>query len=179
MTHELRPSHPRVGTAATATVLLVAWLAAVTMPLVAPAEAGDLPDAQVLFVCEHGNVKSLMAASYFNRMARARGLRYRAVSRGSAPDSDSVPPAIVAALRDDGFDVSGFRPLAIEKPEIEAAVRLVLINTELPPEMVLGIGIERWTDVPPASRDFEAARRSLMAHVRELIDELERARAPE
>jgi len=33
-----------------------------------------LPDSQVLFVCEHGNVKSLMASSYFNQLARERHL---------------------------------------------------------------------------------------------------------
>jgi hypothetical protein len=33
-------------------------------------------DSQVLFVCEPGNVKSLMAASYFNRLARERRLPF-------------------------------------------------------------------------------------------------------
>jgi arsenate reductase (thioredoxin) len=42
-------------------------------------------DSQVLFVCEHGNVKSLMAASYFNQLARERRLPFQAVSRGSPP----------------------------------------------------------------------------------------------
>ena len=43
------------------------------------------PDSQVLFVCGHGNVKSLMAASYFNQLVGERRLPFRAVSRGSAP----------------------------------------------------------------------------------------------
>lgn len=41
-------------------------------------------DSQVLFVCEHGNVRSLMAASYFNQLAQERRLLFRAVSRGTA-----------------------------------------------------------------------------------------------
>jgi hypothetical protein len=49
-------------------------------------------DSQVLFVCEHGNVKSLMAVSYFNQLAQERRLPFRAVSRGTAPDSTTVPP---------------------------------------------------------------------------------------
>ena len=69
-------------------------------------------DKQVLFVCEHGNVKSLMAMSYFNRLAEERGLPYRAVSRGTAPDSTTVPPKIVEGLKKDGFDVSGFHPVS-------------------------------------------------------------------
>ena len=67
----------------------------------------DEPTPQVLFVCEHGNVKSLMAASYFNQLAAKRGLRLRAISRGSAPDSTTVPPPIIAGLRTDGVDVGG------------------------------------------------------------------------
>src|SRR4051812_39669621 len=69
---------------------------------------GDARQATVLFVCEHGNVKSLMAASYFNQIARERGLHAHAVARGTAPDSDSVPPVIADGLRGDGLDTSGF-----------------------------------------------------------------------
>jgi protein-tyrosine-phosphatase len=42
-------------------------------------------DSQVLFVCEDGNVKGLMAMSYFNQLAQERQLHYCAVSRGTAP----------------------------------------------------------------------------------------------
>lgn len=35
------------------------------------AQQTEKQDAQVLFICEHGTVKSLMAASYFNRLASA------------------------------------------------------------------------------------------------------------
>ena len=40
----------------------------------------------VVFVCEHGSVKSLVAMEYFNRGAKARALAYRAVARGTAPE---------------------------------------------------------------------------------------------
>jgi hypothetical protein len=62
-----------------------------TMACSAPRSRCESSAAQVLFVCEHGNVKSLMATSYFNQMAQERGLAFRAVSRGSAPDSTTVP----------------------------------------------------------------------------------------
>ena len=59
----------------------------------------------VVFVCEHGSAKSLVAASFFERMAKERGIAVRAVSRGTAPDT-SVPATVVEALRTDGFDVA-------------------------------------------------------------------------
>lgn len=51
----------------------------------------------IVFVCEHGSAKSLVAASFFERMAKERGIVVRAVSRGTAPDA-SVPAAVVEAL---------------------------------------------------------------------------------
>jgi hypothetical protein len=59
-------------------------------------------DSQVLFVCEHDNVKSLMAASRFNQMAQEDRLPFRAPSRGTAPDSTTVPPAIIQGPLGDG-----------------------------------------------------------------------------
>jgi hypothetical protein len=142
---------------------------------VAPAESGEQSESQVIFLCEHGNVKSLMAASYFNQMARERKLPFRAISRGSAPDSTSVPPAIVAGLQKDGVDVATFHPSAIEAKDIAASSQLVLINTELPANVQGGgIKIERWIDVPPASVNFDAARNSLKTHVAQLIDRVAR-----
>src|SRR5512134_231190 len=88
------------------------------------------PNFQILMVCEHGNAKSLMAASYFNELAKARHSPFRAVSRGTVPDSTTVPSAIVDGLRTDGFDVSEFHPTAITSADVAASYRVILINTE-------------------------------------------------
>lgn len=128
---------------------------------------------KVVFVCEHGNVKSLMAASYFNQLAAQRGLPFRAVSRGVAPDSTTVPKPIVAGLHTDGIDVSGFHPSKIAAADVVDATQVVSIGTELPAEARAGeLPIERWNDVPPASTSYDAARRSLKTHVAELLDRL-------
>jgi protein-tyrosine-phosphatase len=133
-------------------------------------------ERQVLFVCEHGNVKSLMAASYFNQSIREFNLPYRAVARGSAPDSTTVPAAIVQGLEHDGIDVSTFQPMKVSASDIASPVHIVLIGTSLPAGLRASskARIELWNDVPPASMDFEAARASLRKHVRELIAKLPR-----
>jgi arsenate reductase len=134
--------------------------------------------SQVVFVCEHGNVKSLMAASYFNQLAEERGLRWRAISRGSAPDSATVPDLIAAKLRADAIDVSDFRPVKVEATEVAEATRVVTIGTDLPAGVPAEAQrIERWNDVPPASTSYDAARTSLKAHVAELLDRLSRGPA--
>jgi hypothetical protein len=36
----------------------------------------------IVFVCEHGAAKSVIATEYFNKLARERGLPYRPTFRG-------------------------------------------------------------------------------------------------
>jgi arsenate reductase (thioredoxin) len=153
---------------------IVALIAALLVGACAASASRISPAAsQVLFVCEHGNVKSLMAASYFNRLASQRGLPYHAVSRGTAPDSTTVPPAIIAALLSEGFDVAEFHPVAVGVADVSKSRRVILINTALPETTQLaGTALERWTDVPPASADYAAASAALKRHVEILIDDL-------
>jgi len=136
--------------------------------------AQQTAERQVLFVCEHGNVKSLMAASYFNQNIREFNLPYRAVARGSAPDSTTVPAAIVQGLEHDGINVSTYQPLKVNASDIASPVRIILIGTSLPANLHASskARIEQWNDVPPASVNFEATRESLRKHVRQLIEQL-------
>jgi hypothetical protein len=56
--------------------------------------AGSSPDpSRIVFVCEHGSVKSLVAAMYSNHRAQQQELAYRAVARGTAPEA-LVPRAV-------------------------------------------------------------------------------------
>jgi arsenate reductase (thioredoxin) len=153
--------------------ILTAAVAALAI-VCACAFAAEAPgEKQVVFVCEHGNVKSLMAASYFNQLAVQRGLPWRAVARGSAPDSTTVPKAIAAALRADGVDVADFQPARIDATDTADAARIVAIGTDLPAGVRADEQrIERWNDVPPASTSYEAARSSLKTHIAELLERL-------
>ena len=135
--------------------------------------AADAPPKQVLFVCEHGNVKSLMAATYFNELARGQGLPLRAVSRGLAPDSATVPDFVKTPLTAEGFDVNGFRPQALSDDDIAASDRVVAISTSLPFGAAVDASkVEQWSDVPAASVDYARARDSIKAHVADLIQRL-------
>lgn len=154
-----------------------AGIVAVMTACTTPPSSLEPPVEQVLFVCEHGNVKSLMAASYFNQLAQERGLPFRGVSRGSAPDSTTVPPAIIAGLHADGFDVGAFRPAAVSAADVSASERVITIGTELPATAgVAGSTVEQWNDVPPASTHYDASRDSLKAHIKTLVEQLGRAK---
>jgi arsenate reductase len=82
-------------------------------------------------------------------------LPFQAVSRGSAPDSTTVPPAIIQGLRVDGFDVSSFHPSAVRATDVSASQLVITIGTTLPTDAqtIAQPKIEQWNDVPPASVD--------------------------
>ena len=56
----------------------------------------------VLFVCVHNAGRSQMAAAYLTHLA---GDRVEVRSAGSAP-AETVNPAVVAALAEEGIDIS-------------------------------------------------------------------------
>jgi len=132
-------------------------------------------DHRIVFDCEHGAVKSLIAASLFDRTAEQRGLPFRAVSRGVNPEQH-VPPAIVTAMRGDGFEVDAFRPQGLQTEDVAGAARVVAIGVDLRAHADEAlIPIQFWDDVPPASVDYLAARTSLQRRTDILLDELQKA----
>jgi protein-tyrosine-phosphatase len=131
----------------------------------------------VVFVCEHGSAKSVVAASLFERMARDRGVAIRALSRGTVPDA-AVPPAVVSALRNEGIDVASFRPGALAEPEVAAAAAVVAIGVDLGDLATkAGARLERWDDIPPVSTRYPEARKAMLARLDSLLQRL-RARDP-
>lgn len=99
---------------------------------------------------------------------------FRAVSRGTALDTSTVPPAIVQGLRGEGFDVSSFHPSAVTASDVSASQRVITIGTTLPSDAQSAARpkTEQWNDVPPASVDYGAARDSLKAHIKKLVEQL-------
>jgi arsenate reductase (thioredoxin) len=172
-----RPTHEKHPARKLASIVLLS--ATILAAFVAPTASGAESVEQVLFVCEHGNVKSLMAASYFNQLAAERKLPLRAISRGVSLNSKSVPPAIVAELHSEGIEVSGYRPVAFSANDASQSRHVVTIGTDLPASAHSAATTrERWDDVPAASKNYAAARDSLRAHVRDLIQRLSNQASP-
>lgn len=133
----------------------------------------DAAPPLVVFVCEHGSAKSLVAASFFERLAQERGIAVRVVSRGTAPDA-VVPAPVVAALREDGFDVASFEPRAVSDGELRAAARVVAFGVDLDdPGAGTEDHLERWDDVPPVSAGYPEARNAILLRLEALLRRLE------
>jgi len=130
----------------------------------------DAPRGTVVFVCEHGTVKSVIAAEIFNKRAAERKLPFRAVSRGVAPDA-AVPEGVAANLARDGYDVGAFKPKALAKDDVAGAAHVVAIGVD-PPLLAGAKTVSRWTDVPPASTEYAAARDAMAKRIDALLDAL-------
>src|ERR671910_3521153 len=87
------------------------------------------PAHTILFLCPHNAAKSVIAAAYFDRLARERGLGYRAASAGTSPDA-APSPAVVAMLRDEGIDVAGHRPRRLTAEDLISAHRVISLGCD-------------------------------------------------
>jgi len=128
----------------------------------------------VLFVCEHGSAKSVIAAAYFNRLAEQKGLPYRAIARGINPDPE-IPQQVRLNLAKDGLDVTTWKPQLVAEKDVREAVRVVTFGCKLPfPERIAAGKLVDWQDVPSTSEDYERARTMIVEKIDALIRTLTR-----
>jgi catechol 2,3-dioxygenase-like lactoylglutathione lyase family enzyme len=134
-------------------------------PPVATRQAGS-----VVFVCEHGSAKSVIAAAHFNRLAATAGLDVHAISRGTDPDA-TFPSGALAGLARDGLRPLDDAPRPLETRELADAAQVVSFCA-LPNAYSYGGPIERWEDIPAVSDDYERARSAIVLRVGQLIAKL-------
>ncbi len=132
---------------------------------------GQSGESVVVFVCEHGSAKSVVAAAHFNRLARERCLNATAVARGIHPD-EQIAPAAAAGLAADGLTVEE-KPTRLSKDKVTRAIRIVAF-CDLPKDLSAG-AYQIW-QVPPVSADYSTARDVILSHLARLLDELQGGR---
>jgi arsenate reductase (thioredoxin) len=128
----------------------------------------------IVFVCEHGAAKSVIATAYFNKLAAERGLPYRATFRGTSPQAE-LSERTVAALRAEGIVVPAGKPMAIGEADIDGATHIFAIGCTLPDQARRSRKASDWSDVPE-DRGYASTRDAIVAHVKQLLDELQKTR---
>jgi len=144
----------------------------VALQFALPAYAGSSPpeDKTIVFVCLHGSVKSQMAAAYFNKLARERGLPYTAVSRGIEVDA-SIPASIRNGLNAEGLAPADDVPRQLTATEAGNATKVIAFD--LVPDEDTGLAeVSYWSDVPPATKNYAAARDAIARHIDDLVPAL-------
>ena len=124
----------------------------------------------VIFVCEHGAAKSILAAAYFNQLANQRGLNVTAVARGTNPDRELSEPT-VRGLSKDGLTPAESTPQKLSLEALQTGQRIVSF-CELPKGFEEKAVIERWEGIPAVSENYEQARNVIIERLKSYLDHL-------
>lgn len=128
-----------------------------------------MPQApRIVFICEHGGAKSIIAATYFNKLAVQIGSDLRAIARGTNPDH-KLSPQTVQGLLEDGLTPTEPFPRQLTQEDIQFAKRLITF-CELPMDFQQTI-VEHWDNVPPVSESYEKARDAILEHIQSLLSQ--------
>lgn len=127
---------------------------------------------KIIFVCEHGAGKSVIAASYFNKMAKERNLGYVAECRGTNPDS-VVSPGIKDGLTKDQIYDETIQPRKLLTTDT-ANVELIILFTPLPSYIGGPIKTENWSQLKNVDGDYPTRRDAIVKKIDELLDRLEK-----
>jgi arsenate reductase (thioredoxin) len=129
-------------------------------------------DKKIIFVCEHGAAKSVIAASYFNKMAKERNLDYVAECRGTNPDSEVSKGAKDGLTKDNVFDPNT-KPKKLLSSDTANVERIILF-TPLPSDLKTNIKTENWSNIQNLDDDYEKRRNAIVKKINELLDSLEK-----
>lgn len=121
----------------------------------------------ILFICEHGSAKSVIAAAHYEKLARELGVDSRAASRGTDPDVE-FPPHVLAGLRSDDLEPLDKTPVALSEKDIAVATKVIAFcSPNMLPESA--IPSEVWDDVPPVSEGYTRARDEIVRRVERML----------
>lgn len=133
-----------------------------------------MPEAvDVLFVCQHGAAKSVIAARHLEELAHARGLTLKACAAGVEPD-EVIPPHVIAGLRGDGVDDHETPPQAVTRQLLEHAQVIVSFGCDLSAFAEHSSRIVQWSGVPAVSDGYDAARTEILSRLHSILDEAEK-----
>lgn len=123
--------------------------------------------ASVLFVCVHNAGRSQMAAGYLQHLA---GDRVEVRSAGSAP-GNSVNPAAVAAMAEEGIDISAATPKILTDEAVEASDYVITMGCGDACPFFPGKTYLDWVLDDPAGQGVEAVR-PIRDEIRGLVENL-------
>jgi arsenate reductase len=138
----------------------------------AAAQTSSSASPRVVFVCEHGAAKSVIAAAYFNKIAAERGLPDRAIYRGASPQAELSVSAL-KGLKEDGLTLPSDKPSPITAADVAAATHVFAIGCTLPAHAASSGNVDSWDDVPE-NQGYAAQRDAIRKHVEHLIDQLQK-----
>jgi arsenate reductase len=121
----------------------------------------------VLFVCVHNAGRSQMAAAYLAHLSQGR---VEVRSAGSA-QADTVNPSVVAALLEEGIDISAETPKVLTPEAVEVSDVVITMGCGDVCPYFPGVRYEDWVLEDPAGQGVDAVR-PIRDEIRRRIEEL-------
>jgi arsenate reductase (thioredoxin) len=136
----------------------------------------------VVFVCQHGAAKSVLAAALLERLAAEHGISLRALARGTEPEPEPEPqpqvaPAVAAGLLAERIDVRAWQPRPLTPGDLAQAWRVVSFGPDLSDLLPAGTLVQVWSDVPAVADGFQAAQAVIAVRLSALLEDLPDQRA--
>lgn len=148
-----------------------ATLIAILLPMMGMADTQKPVDkSTIVFVCEHGAAKSVIAAAYFNHIAESESLPFRAVARGTTPQPELAQSA-VKGLQADEISFPSDKPAKLTSEEVSVALRIVAF-CDLPDDLNAK-NAEHW-EAPAVGEDYSKARDAIVKKVQALVASLKK-----
>ncbi len=125
----------------------------------------------VLFVCVHNAGRSQMAAGYLRHLA---GDRINVLSAGSQP-ADQINPVAVAAMAEDGVDITAETPKVLTNDAVSESDVVVTMGCGDACPFYPGKRYEDWKLADPAGQGIDSVRPirdDIKARIETLIVEL-------
>ncbi|MFI7579673.1 arsenate reductase/protein-tyrosine-phosphatase family protein [Kocuria kalidii] len=142
-----------------------------TAETTATTPAGTTDRPSVLFVCVHNAGRSQMAAAYLTHLSEGR-IEVR--SAGSAP-ADSVNPAAVEAMAEEGIDMSAEIPKVLTDAAVQDSDVVITMGCGDACPFYPGTRYEDWELADPAGKGVASVRPirdEIRARVQRLVAEL-------
>jgi protein-tyrosine-phosphatase len=152
--------------------VLVPLLAATTL---SAQQESKMAPPKIVFVCEHGAAKSVIAAKELEKLARERGISIQAVSRGTTPDPD-IPLHVRTGLKADGIEIGTMKPAQVKPEDLRDAARVISFGPDLSAVAGQMLRVEDWSATPDVSGNFPAARDYIVKRLQTLLDQIAEAK---
>jgi arsenate reductase (thioredoxin) len=108
----------------------------------------------LLFVCVHNAGRSQMAAGFARALG---GDRVRVLSGGSEP-GDAINPVAVAAMAEEGIDISAAVPSILDVDDVRAADHVITMGCGDACPVFPGKHYDDWELTDPAGRGLQEVR---------------------
>jgi len=126
----------------------------------------------LVFVCEHGAAKSIVASTLFNKLASDKGLALKSIARGRHPDNE-LSKVTVAGLQADGLTPTETVPQKLTVSDLESAQITITFCNLSDGEYHRAVKVEHWDNIPAVSDGYEVARDTLLNRINLLLSKQE------